>query len=153
MRGIPEVPLGLDPQHRRFLTDLRQVVLDLRDQQSPPSIPSNFSVTPEPFGNLLQWTRATNSDFTEVLWSDSPDITKAVVVPVGDAQGWFDHIGQKNITRYYWVRAARNTGPRSNPTATVSGTSLDSTVGVNPPTPPPPRQDPRGGGHIGQVQE
>jgi hypothetical protein len=139
-RGIPEVPLNIDPQHRRFLVDLREMVVQLRENQSPPTVPTNFTVTAQGFQNLLQWTRSINADFFEVLWSSSPLLSSAVVVPVGNAQSWVDSIGQVNIKRYYWVRAAKNTGPRSVEVGPVIATTLASGTGVTPPRPPVPSQ-------------
>jgi len=139
-RGIREVPQHLDRTTRDFLSDLRENVLALRGQLTPPSAPSNLTVTPQSFGNLLQWTRPQNADFQEVLWNTVPNLQNAQVIPVGNAAQWQDNIGQSGITRYYWVRAAKYSGARSSATPPKSGTSLTSGTGVTPPTPPPQYQ-------------
>jgi len=147
-RGIREVPTHLDATTQAFLSDLRENIVALRQQQAPPTTPSNLVVTPVAFGNLVQWTRPLNSDFSEVLWNTTANLQTAQIVPISDAAQWVDHIGQVGVTRFYWVRAARNNGTRSLIFGPKSGTSLASNVGVNPPPPPPPYQ----GGNRGQGQ-
>jgi hypothetical protein len=139
-RHMPEVPQHLDNATRHFLSSLRETVLGLRGQLAPPTVPTNLKVTPISFGNLVQWTRSVNADWFEVLWNTVPDLATAQIVPVGDAAQWTDNIGKNGILRYYWVRAARNNGYRSNPSAPLSGTSLASGTAVTPPPPPPPYQ-------------
>ena len=147
IRGVGEIPFGIDPQLRRTLTDHRQVTLALRGAQAVPPSPSNFKVTPQSFANLLQWTRAVGSDFTEVLWNTVPNKTTANIVNVGNSAQWTDNVGQNAILRWYWVRAGKNNGARSIESKALSGTTLASGTGVNPPTPPPAGQaqriDPR----------
>jgi hypothetical protein len=141
-RGVPEVPMlpEMHPQVRRFLQDLRESVIELRSTQAPPNPPTNFRLTAQPFGNLLQWTRGTNADFYEVLWSTTSQLAQAQILQVGNSAQYVDHIGQVGIQRFYWVRAAKNTGGRSVEVGPLSGTSLASNAGVNPPDPPPPAQ-------------
>lgn len=139
-RGIREVPQHLDQATYSFLSDLRENVIALRGQLAPPTVPTNLTVTPISFGNLLQWTRPINADFVEVLWNTSANIATAQIVPVGLAAQWTDNIGKVGILRYYWVRSARNNGARSSASPPVSGTSLASGTGVTPPPPPPPYQ-------------
>ena len=139
-RGIPEVPMGLDQGLRRHLVDMREVVLQLREAMSPPTIPSNLKVTSQAFSNLVQWTRSINADFFEVLWASTPNLQQANIVNVGNSAQWVDQIGNNGITRFYWVRAVKTTGPRSLEVGPQSGTTLASNSGVTPPAPPPPSQ-------------
>lgn len=140
-RGIPEVPLGLDQGLRRHLQDMREVVIQLRESLAPPSVPSNLKVTAQAFSNLVQWTRSINADFFEVLWSSTPNLQQANIVNVGNSAQWVDQVGQSGIQRFYWVRARKNTGPRSLEIGPQSGTTLASGTGVTPPAPPPPSQE------------
>lgn len=139
-RGVPEVPMvhGMTTQHRRFLQDLRESVIDLRQNQAPLAPPTNVRVTPQSFGNLVQWTRSTGADYFEVLWNTSASVINSQVVDVGDSAQWQDVIGQSGVKRYYWVRAHKRTGARSLEAGPGIGTSLAAGTGVNPPTPPPP---------------
>ena len=156
LRGIPEVPMfptrkivdrngvthevldaSVANQLRRHLTDMRQVVLAMRNQQVVPAPPTNLACTPEAFGNTIVWTRSAGADFHEVLWNTQPTVKGATVVPVGDAQQWFDSVGKNGILRYYWVRARKNTGQRSLEAGPVSGTTLAAGTAVNPPKLPP----------------
>lgn len=154
-RGIPEVPmlatrkivdrdgkthhvLADSPELRRFLQDLREQVVQLRAKQTLPGNPSNVKVTPQAFGNLVQWTRGTEADYHEVLWNTSPTIINANVVNVADSAQWTDNVGQVGITRFYWVRARKLNGTQSLEIGPGSGTTLAAAVGVAPPTPPVP---------------
>lgn len=136
--GIPEVPGHLDQQTKDLLLALRTQVIKLRSSQSPLPVPTNFKVTPQAFGNLIQFTRVPVADFYEVLWSATPNFNGAQVIDIGNSAQWTDNVGQVNVTRYYVVRARLNTGARSLNTQVKSGTTLASATGVNPPPPPPP---------------
>jgi hypothetical protein len=137
-RGIREIPTTIDSDLRGFLVDLQQQVKSLRGTQAPIAPPTNFKVTAQAFGNLLQWTRTTGADYYQVLWNTVPTASTANIQGVGDSAMWVDHIGQTGIKRYYWVRACRYTGTQSLPTPGLSGTTLGSATGVTPPKPPPP---------------
>lgn len=153
-RGIREVPMPsvrtivdkngtshrvaeFTEEHRQFLQDLRETVVQLRSNQAPLPIPTNFKVTPLAFANLLQWTRVTGADYYEVLWNTTANLTTANVQGVGDSASWVDHIGNGAITRFYWVRARKFTGSASSESVALSGTTLASGTGVTPPAPPP----------------
>lgn len=141
---IPEVPMLPDasPQLRRFLVDLRNAVQKQMGAITPPGLPANLKVTPEAFGNLIQWSRGTNADWHEVLWNTQPTVNNANVVPVQNAAQWTDNVGQVGVKRWYWVRAVRQTAlhavTRTVEVGPIAGTTLASNAGVNPPTPPPP---------------
>ena len=143
IRGIPEVPLGLEPQTRRYLQDLRQNLVDLVGQIAPPSAPTNLKVTPQSFSNEVQWTRSIGADYYEVIWNTSASLTggSPQVVNVGDSAQWTDNVGQSGITRFYWVRARKNSGVRSVELGPKSGTTLVSGTGVAPPNPPSQGQE------------
>lgn len=137
-RGLPEVPLGIEPQLRRFLIDLRQTVHDLRGPQAPPATPTNFKVTPEALANLLQWTPVADADYHVILWNTVPSLTNAFVAASLVAGGQYvDYVGQANVKRWYWIRAHRFTGSRSTETPAQAGTTLAAGTAVAPPTPPP----------------
>lgn len=153
-RGIPEVPMfrarkivdSRGQTHnvfehtdelRRHLVDMREVVLNLRTQQVPPGPPLNVMVTPQAFANSVQWTRGQGADYHEVLWNTSATIVNANVVNVGNSAQWKDVVGQVGVKRWYWVRARKNTGGRSQEIGALAGTTLASNAGVTPPVPPP----------------
>lgn len=152
IRGLPEVPMGIsDPQMRRWAVDMRECVKSLVGTFSPPSPPTNVKVTPQAFGNLIQWTRGLNSDYHEVLIGSTPNIGAAVVQGVGNSAQYFDQVGQVGIKRFYWVRAHKNTGARSPEVATGAATTLASGTGVNPPPAPPATQDPARNTRTGHI--
>jgi len=136
--GVREVPQGVDDELRGFLEDLRRNVVAIRTNQSPITSPTNFKVTPLPFGNLLQWTRTVNADYYEVLWNTNPTLQNANIQGVGDSAQHVDQVGNSGIKRFYWLRARKYTGSASGLTGPLSGVTLAATPGVTPPTPPPP---------------
>jgi hypothetical protein len=156
-RGIPEVPLPLSktivdkdgkshiisvltPQHQRFFTDIREQLIQLRSNQAVPDPPSNLRVTPQAFANLIQFTRSSNADYTELVISSTPNLNdpSSTIVDIGTGAQYQDIVGNSNITRYYWIRARKNTGSSSLQVGPGSGTTLAAATGVTPPTPPPP---------------
>lgn len=143
IQRLPEVPMGpeLSQQHRNFLVELRKTVLQLQGVAAPPGLPANLKVTPQSFGNLIQWSRGTGADFHEVLWNTKPTIINAQVVPVQNAAQWQDNIGKNGVQRWYWVRAVKQVAlhavTRTVEVGPISGTTLASGTGVTPPTPPP----------------
>ena len=139
-RGLPEVPIRIDPAHpqfRRLLVEMRQALIDMQPSRQPLGPPTNFKVTAQAFGALLQWTRATTADYYEVLWNTVPDPTRAQSIDAGNSSQYVDVIGQTGIVRYYWLRSVRNTGQKSNLTGPIKITTLAAGTGVNPPVPPP----------------
>jgi hypothetical protein len=141
-RGIPEVPMdvGSKEEMRRFLSDLRQTVVDLRGSQVPPTPPTNFKATPIGFGVLLQWTRGLHADGTEVLWSLTPTLASAVVIDAGSGHQYVDYTSN-TTKRFYWIRSYDNHAPvRSRETGPVNATPLASGTSVAAPTAPPANQ-------------
>lgn len=127
-------------EHRRFLVDLRQQVLQLSGRIAIPDTPSNVRVTPQSFQNLIQFTKSIDADFYEVMHAQMPNQAdpSATLVDIGDSASWVDSVGQVNIKKYYWIRARKLTGASSPWTPVASGTTLASGTGVTPPNPPPP---------------
>lgn len=137
IRGIREIPVGIDPSLRDFLQDLQEQVKSLRGTQVPLAQPTNFKVTSMAFGNLLQWTRVTGAEYYEVLWNDTAINQTAHIIGVGDSAQWFDSIQQVGVKRFYWVRGRKYLGASSALTPGLSGTTLASNTGTAPPAPPP----------------
>jgi hypothetical protein len=140
---LPEVPLepSMSPQTRRFLVEVRKQLEALKGATAGPGLPANLVVTPQAFGNIVQWSRGVNADFHEVLWNTQPTVINAHVIPVQNGAQWTDNVGQVGIQRWYWVRAVKQVGLHST-TRTVevgpgTGTTLAAATGVAPPTPPP----------------
>ena len=127
---------------RQFLSEVRKSIEQLRGQTSSPGLPSNLKVTPQAFGNLIQWSRGTGADFHEVLWNTTPTTLNANVVPVQNAAQWNDNVGQVGVKRWYWVRAVKQTAlhavTRTIELGPIAGTTLASGAGVAPPSPPAP---------------
>jgi hypothetical protein len=136
-KGIPEVPLSVDPVLRPLLVAMREELLNARRLRAPLGSPSNFSVTPQDRANLLQFTRPLNADYFEVLWSPTSSFAAAQVLGTSTANIYTDFIGQAAIKRFYWVRARNYQGAEGPPTGPIAGTTLAVGSTVNPPTPPP----------------
>jgi hypothetical protein len=136
-RGIRPVPIGVEPALRAHLNDMRQVVLKLQGAQEPPGPVVNLAITPLPGGNLLQWTTV-DADYYQILWGNSPDISKATQAFVGPGNQYADIFGAV-ATRWYWVWSLKNNGQRSVvPAGPVSGMSGALVTAVIPPIVPPP---------------
>jgi hypothetical protein len=138
-RGIREVPNNLDTDLFNFLTDIRAQVVALTGNQAPLSPPTNLKATAQSFAITIQFTR-TDADYFEILWSMAPTLNNAAVVDIGNSNQWTDNVGQAAITKYYWVRARRNTGAVSAAAGPVKATTLASGTGATPAsaTSPPP---------------
>lgn len=145
-RGVREVPVNLDPTLRNFLQDMRAAITDTYNPKQGLIPPTNFRVTAQSQGALLQWTRS-NGDYYEVLWNDTADIQKANIVAVGDSAQWHDFVGNAAHVRWYWVRSARYHGEKSIEAGPFMVTTLAAGTNVTPPKPPPAAygitQDPR----------
>jgi plastocyanin len=155
-RGIGEVPTEVvsltkdsqgnvkvnSSQLRRFLVDVREQVLQLRQRTSLPGSPTNLRATAQSFQNLVQWSRTADADYYEVVSALKPNLSdpSAVTTDVGNSVSWTDNVGNHSITKYYWVRARKLTGSSSPNVGPVSATTLAAGTGVTPPSPPPPAQ-------------
>jgi hypothetical protein len=156
-RGIPEVPMPsirritdkngkthevseFTEQHRTFLVDIREQILQLRKRQTVPDAPSNFKATGQGFNNLIQFTRSADADYYEVLHALTPSLMdpQLQVTDIGNSAIWTDHLGQPNITKFYWIRARKRTGASSLESGPVKATTVASNVAVPVPPPPPP---------------
>ena len=141
-RGVPEVPTKLDngPQHRRFLVDMREQVLQLRGRLAVPPNPSNLRATAQGFAILIQWTQSNDADYYELLKSPNGQMNSSTLqtIDVGNCSSYTDYVGQAGITYFYWLRARKSTGSASANVGPVSATTLAAGTGVTPPPPPPP---------------
>lgn len=139
-RSLPEVPTKLDngPQHRQLLVAMREQITQLTGRLAVPATPTNVTVTPQSFQNLISWSKSNDADYYEVRASATPNINdgSAVTVDAGDSQQYQDTVGN-NVARYYWVRSRKLTGAASQWSSVAKGTALASGTGVTPPTPPP----------------
>jgi len=152
IRGIREIPrylgkdsngklIPIDPDHAGFLQDVRELVLTLRSTQAAPPPPSNLKVTPQAFANTIQWTRSSDADYYELLWSSTPTLANSLIIDVGNSAEYTQYVGQVGIKRYYWIRACkRSSSAKSVEVGPAAGTTLAAGTGVTPPTPPPPAQ-------------
>lgn len=156
-RGLPEVPMPqmkrivdkdgtvhnvaeFGEQQRRFLQDMREQIVQLRQRQAIPDPVTNLHATAQAFQNLVQWTRSSDADYYEVLHSLTPSLLDPHLqtTDVGNSALWTDHIGQSGVKKFYWVRARKRTGASTLEVGPVSATTLTSATGVTPPAPPPP---------------
>lgn len=137
-KGVTHKVAEFTEEHRNFLVDLREQIIQLRNRQAAIGPPTNPVATAQAFSNLFQWTRTTEADYYEVLHSTTPNINDAQIVDVGNSALWVDHVGNVGIKKFYWVRGRRHTGGASTETGVVSATTLAAATGVTPPLPPPP---------------
>ena len=104
--SLPSVPKGLDPQHQRFLQELRDAVEKLPQSSGiPPSSISNLRVTPIPGGNQVTFTRAGDATGYLLRISDTPNWNPVhdFQIDMGDTNLFNDLLGQSGVKRYYQV--------------------------------------------------
>ena len=136
MRGIPEVPSDCSVFMRRFLTDLRAVVVELAANQTQPPRPvTNLVATGQTGSILIQFTRS-DGDTYVLYWNTAPTREGASRIDIGNTAAYSDTVGQSAVTRYYWVTAKKGT-KESEVAGYVSATTVALGVEVPPPVPPP----------------
>ncbi|MBR9974311.1 MAG: hypothetical protein KFF77_01900, partial [Bacteroidetes bacterium] len=64
---------------------------------SPPNTLATLSITP-----ALQWSVARGATSYELVVSESPVFTNPVIARDDVSEAWFDAVGLKRLTRYYW---------------------------------------------------
>lgn len=139
-KGITHRVPEFTEEHRRFLVDLREQVVQLRLRQAVPDTPTNLKATGQAFQNLVQWTRSGDADYYEVLHATTPSLldVNLQTTDVGNSAMWQDRVGDTGVQKFYWVRARKRTGASSLEVGPVDATTVASATGVTPPTPPPP---------------
>lgn len=136
-QNIGEVPSNIPVEHRRFLTQLRNAVVQMQGQTQPPAGPTNFIVTPIAGGNVIQFTREVSADNTVLYSSPTASLNDAGLhANLGYSTSYTDNVGQGSVTKYYWLRSYR--GPTQGAiVGPVKGTTLalgtSTTLPANPP--------------------
>lgn len=134
---IREIPLNFDwPEVRRLLQDLRRTVLD---SATPPIGVTNLRATGKAYSILVQWT-VDDADKWYLWASDTPNISEAVLIDVGNSNQWVDDVGQTGKKRYYWMVSQKGAN-LLNTVGPVNATSVDFNVPVPTPDPPPAQDD------------
>lgn len=143
-RRLPEVPTNIkDPNELLdIIREMRQAIIDARGPLHTPGPPTNFKVTPLAGAILLQWSRGTNADGTEVHWNTKPTLNGAFTVDVAGSSQYVDYVGGNGVTRFYWIGSYDIHAPAGSPSTStlvgpLSATSLASGSGATPPAPPP----------------
>lgn len=112
------VPLDQDNFNRWVTT----AIDNLRAQLIPPSLVSNLRATPQPGGNLVEFTRSDGDSYTLYI-NTTPSIDLAVRVRLGPSNQYSHNVGIGSVKYYYAVRA--NKGSLAGEVSGwVSGTTL-----------------------------
>jgi hypothetical protein len=102
--NLREVPLIRDPALYDFLLQLRNIVVNqVQYSVVEPRPVVNFSVTPGPGSNFVQFTRS-DGDAYAVYENGEASLNGATRHDVGLANVWMHDIGEGGVLRYYWVK-------------------------------------------------
>ena len=151
-KGIGEVPMELgkcthcgasvamSDGMRSFLTQVKQGADNLQRAKGPLNTPTNVQVTPQAFSNMIQFTRPPQSDFFEILWNTTPNLSGAQIAGTSTSNQYVDYVGQAGVKRFYWVRARNYQGGKSIESTPIAATTLAAGTSVPFPHPPPAGQ-------------
>jgi hypothetical protein len=138
--GLPEVPLNIEPNLRRFLVELRKAIKRLEPSVVMPNQVSNLSVTAKAAGAIIQFTRS-DGDAYILYRNTSATLNGSVRIDLGMANSYTDEIGAAGQKIFYWVKAKKG-GMEGIPAGPVNTTTLALNASITPPTPPPGSQQP-----------
>jgi hypothetical protein len=133
---LPEVPTGIDPALRRFLTAVRNNMHSINAGMVPPQQVTNLSASPINGGNRVMFTRG-DADYYVLRWSTTNDLSVAQSIDLGVSNVYDDVIGAGGVTRFYWIVSKKNGTRDSVPAGPVSSTSAAPGAGSPVPAPPP----------------
>lgn len=138
-QNIPEVPLDLAQDLYDFCEAVRNFIIN-QQVGSAPRPPSNLIVTPVALGNQIQFTRSDAVDYL-IYVSDSPNLSAAQVIPIGNIAYYTHYVGQSGVTKFYWA-AAKAGDFISEVIGPVSGTTLAAGAVATIPNAPPATDNP-----------
>lgn len=133
---LPEVPTGVTPAMKRFLTAVRNNVHSINAGMAPPQQVQNLTATPIAGGNRIMFTRG-DADYYVLRWATSNTLAAAQSVDLGVSNLYDDVIGAGGVTRFYWIVSKKNGTRDSQPLGPVSSTSVAPGTAVAVPAPPP----------------
>jgi hypothetical protein len=127
-------------EQQRLNEWLYNSVNNIRVQLIPPTLVSNFRVTPQPGGNLIDFTRSDGDNYTLYI-NTTPSIDLATLVRLGSSNQYTHSVGVGGLTFYYAVRANKG-NLVGDVSGWVSGITLGLAVPATTPDPIPATEFP-----------
>lgn len=138
--GKPAFPAGVPLDQDNFNRWVVNQIENLQAALIPPSMVSNFRVTPAAGSNIIDFTRSDGDAYTLYI-NSTASVNGATRIDLGIANRYTDDLGQGSIKRYYAVKAKKgNVGGTLS--GWVSGTTLALGTPITTPTPPAATQFP-----------
>lgn len=133
MSEIPNLPLNMPQEQRKFLQKVKYVLEQLPESfSSPPGNSSVPRVNPLPGGNKITFTGGNGATQHFLYISPTPTWNPLDadnhVVDLGLSTTYTDIVGQAGVNRYYWIQAVRGSKK-----AQTQGPVLGQTLGLGTP--------------------
>lgn len=138
--GRPTLPMNVPLDQQRFNQWIYTTIDNIRNQLIPPSLVSNLRCTPQPGGNLIDFTRSDGDSYTLYI-NTTPSIDLAERVRLGASNRYQHNVGVAGVLYYYAVKANKGTLP-GEVSGWVSGTTLGLAVPAANPDPIPASEFP-----------
>lgn len=138
--GKPTFPAAVPLDQQNFNRWVLNAIENLQSAFIPPTTVTNLRATPQPGGNLVDFTRSDGESYTLYI-NTSPSINLSERVRLGASNRYQHNVGIAALTYYYAVKA--NKGSLSGEVSPwVSGTTLGLGTPAANVVPPPATEFP-----------
>lgn len=124
--GRPTLPVGVPLDQQSFNLWVWNAINNLQTALLPPSTVTNLRVTPQPGGNLIDFTRSDGDTYTLYI-NSTPSINGAERVRIGASNRYNHNVGIGAVLFYYAVKAVKGV-VNGEVSPWVSGTTLGLAV-------------------------
>lgn len=138
--GKPTFPASVPLDQQNFNRWVINAIENIRIQLIPPTLVSNLRATPQPGGNLIDFTRSDGDQYTLYI-NTTPSIDLATRVRLGSSNQYLHSVGIGAVRYYYAVRTSKGS-LSGEVSAWVSGTTLALGTPAASVTPPPATEFP-----------
>lgn len=138
--GKPTFPMKVPLDQQNFNRWVLNAIENLQSAFIPPSRVSNMRCTPQPGGNLIEFTRSDGDSYTLYI-NTTPSLDLAQRTKLGSSNRYNHSVGIAGVRYYYAVKA--NKGSLGGEiSAWISGTTLGLAVPAVATVPPPATEFP-----------
>lgn len=138
--GKPNFPSSVPLDQQNFNRWTVNAIENLQSALIPPTTVTNLRATPQPGGNLIDFTRSDGDSYTLYI-NTTPSVDLSQRVRMGTSNRYTHSVGKAGITYYYSVKSVKG-NLNSELSPWVSGTTLGLAVAASQPTPPPATEFP-----------
>jgi len=138
--GKPNFPSGVPLDVDNFNRWVVNAISNLQSAFIPPTTVTNLRVTPQPGGNLIDFTRSDGESYTLYI-NTTGSVNLATHVQLGTANRYTHSVGKAGILYYYAVQAFKGS-LAGEVSPWISGTTLGLAVPAAQPDPPPATEFP-----------